>query len=123
MVKKIVKIIGIVLLSLIIIAFLLPLLFKGKIMAIAKKQINKNLSAQVDFKDVDISFFRHFPHVAAGLENLQIIGTGDFSKDTLLSAKKIDVALNFMSLFGDAEMKIYSITVDKPRVHAIVNKE
>ncbi|RNI37389.1 hypothetical protein EFY79_08300 [Hanamia caeni] len=123
MVKKIVKITGIVLLSLIIIAFLLPLLFKGKIMAIAKKQINKNLSAQVDFKDVDISFFRHFPHVAAGLENLQIIGTGDFSKDTLLSAKKIDVALNFMSLFGDAEMKIYSITVDKPRVHAIVNKE
>jgi hypothetical protein len=123
MVKKIVKIIGIVLLSLIIIAFLLPLLFKGKIMAIAKKEINKNLSAQVDFKDVDISFFRHFPHVAAGLENLQIIGTGDFSKDTLLSAKKIDVALNFMSLFGDAEMKIYSITVDKPRVHAIVNKE
>lgn len=92
-------------------------------MAIAKKEINKNLNAQVDFKDVDISFFRHFPHVAAGLENLQIIGTGDFSKDTLLSAKKIDVALNFMSLFGDAEMKIYSITVDKPRIHAMVNKE
>jgi len=123
MVKKIVKITGIVLLSLIIIAFLLPLLFKGKIMAIAKKEINKNLNAQVDFKDVDISFFRHFPHVAAGLENLQIIGTGDFSKDTLLSANKIDVALNFMSLFGDAEMKIYSITVDKPRIHAMVNKE
>ena len=123
MVKKIVKITGIVLLSLIIIAFLLPLLFKGKIMAIAKKEINTNLNAQVDFKDVDISFFRHFPHVAAGLENLQIIGTGDFSKDTLLSAKKIDAALNFMSLFGDAEMKIYSITVDKPRIRAMVNKE
>jgi hypothetical protein len=123
MVKKIVKITGIVLLSLIIIAFLLPLLFKGKIMAIAKKEINKNLSAQVDFKDVDISFFRHFPHVAAGLENLQIIGTGDFSKDTLLSAKKIDVALNFMSLFGNSEMKIYSITVDNPRIHAIINKD
>ena len=92
-------------------------------MAIAKKEINTNLNAQVDFKDVDISFFRHFPHVAAGLENLQIIGTGDFSKDTLLSAKKIDAALNFMSLFGDAEMKIYSITVDKPRIHAMVNKE
>ena len=92
-------------------------------MAIAKKEINTNLNAQVDFKDVDISFFRHFPHVAAGLENLQIIGTGDFSKDTLLSAKKIDAALNFMSLFGDAEMKIYSITVDKPRIHAMVNKD
>jgi hypothetical protein len=92
-------------------------------MEIAKKEINQNLNARVDFKDVDISFFRHFPHVAAGLENLQVIGTGDFSKDTLLSAKKIDVALNFMSLFGDAEMKIYSITVDNPRIHAIINKD
>ncbi len=123
MVKKILKITGIVVLALIIIAFLLPLLFKGKIMEIAKKEINQNLNARVDFKDVDISFFRHFPHVAAGLDNLHVIGTGDFSKDTLLSAKKIDVALNFMSLFGDAEMKIYSITVDNPRIHAIINKD
>ncbi len=28
-----------------------------------------------------------------------------------------------MSLFGNSEMKIYSITIDKPRIHAIVNKE
>ncbi|MEO8823317.1 MAG: AsmA-like C-terminal region-containing protein [Ginsengibacter sp.] len=123
MVKKIIKISGIVLLSLIIIAFLLPLLFKGKIMEIAKKEINKNINANVDFKDVDISLFRHFPHVAVGLENLQVIGTGDFSKDTLISSKQIDIALNFMSLFGNSEMKIYSITVDKPRIHAIVNKD
>ncbi len=123
MLKKIFKIAGIILLSLIVIAFLLPVLFKGKIMEIAKKEINKNINAKVDFKDVDISLFRHFPHVAVGLENLQVIGTGDFSKDTLVSSKQIDVAMNFMSLFGNSEMKIYSITIDKPRIHAIVNKE
>jgi len=123
MVKKILKITGIVVLAIIIIAFLLPLLLKGKIMEIAKKEINQNLNAHVDFKDVDISFFRHFPHVAAGLDNLQIIGTGDFSKDTLLSAKKIDVAFNFMSLFGNTEMKVYSITINNPRIHAIINKD
>lgn len=122
MAKKIIKIAGIILLSLIVIAFLLPLLFKGKIMEIAKKEINKNINAKVDFKDVDISLFRHFPHVAVGLENLQVIGTGDFSKDTLISSKQIDVALNFMSLFGNSEMKIYSINVDKPSIHAIVNE-
>ena len=123
MFKKIIKIAGIILLSLIVIAFLLPIFFKGKIMEIAKKEINKNINARVDFKDVDISLFRHFPHVAVGLENLQVIGTGDFSKDTLISSKQIDVALNFMSLFGNSEMKIYSITVDNPRVHAIVNQD
>ncbi|HEY5370288.1 MAG TPA: AsmA-like C-terminal region-containing protein [Hanamia sp.] len=123
MLKRILKIAGITLLSLIVIAFILPFIFKGKIMEIAKKEINKNVNANVDFKDVNISLFRHFPHVAVGLENLQVIGTGEFSKDTLISSNQIDVALNFMSLFGKSEMKIYSITVDNPRIHAIVNKE
>ncbi|MEO6845368.1 MAG: AsmA-like C-terminal region-containing protein [Ginsengibacter sp.] len=123
MLKRISKITGIVILVLIVIAFLLPLLFKGKIMEIAKKEINKNINARVDFKDVNISLFRHFPHVAVGLENLEVIGNGDFSKDTLISSKQIDVSMNLMSFFGNSEMKIYSITIDKPRIHAIVNKE
>jgi|SRR5665213_399451 len=123
MIKKILKIAGIIILSLIIIAFLLPVLFKGKIMKIAKKEINKNINAKVDFKDVDISLFRHFPHVAVGLENLQVIGIGDFSKDTLISSKRIDVAMNLMSLIGNSEMKIYSVSVDQPRIHTIVNKD
>jgi hypothetical protein len=123
MLKRIFKITGIILLFLIVLAFILPFIFKGKIMEIAKKEINKNINAEVDFKDVDISLFRHFPRIAVGLVDLQVIGTGDFSKDTLISSKKIDVAMNLMSLFGNSEMKIYSITVDKPRIHAIMNKD
>ncbi len=123
MLKRILKIAGITLLALIVIAFILPFIFKGKIMEIAKKEINKNVNANVDFKDVNISLFRHFPHVAVGLEDLQVIGIGDFSKDTLIATKQIDVAMNLMSLFGNSEMKIYSVTIDNPRIHAIVNKE
>lgn len=123
MLKRILKITGITLLALIVIAFILPFIFKEKIMEIAKKEINKNVNANVDFKDVNISLFRHFPHVAVGLEDLQVIGIGDFSKDTLIATKQIDVAMNLMSLFGNSEMKIYSITIDNPRIHAIVNKE
>lgn len=123
MLKKILKITGIVLLVLIVLAFALPLLFKGKIIAIAKSEINKNVNAKVDFSDVDISFFRHFPRLAVGLEDLQVIGTDDFSKDTLIAAKQIDVALNLMSVISGSEMKIYSVTIDDPRIHAIVNKD
>ena len=123
MLKKIAKVTGIVLIVLILIAFILPFAFKGKIMQIAKTEINKNVNANVDFKDIDISLFRHFPRLAVALETLQITGAGDFSKDTLIAAKKIDVALNLMSLFGGDQMKIYSITIDEPRIHAIVNKE
>lgn len=123
MLKKIFKITGIVLLVLIVLAFVLPLLFKGKILSIAKTEINKNLNAKVDFSDIDISLFRHFPRLAVGLEDLRVIGTEDFSKDTLIAAKQIDVALNLMSIISGSEMKIYAVTIDDPRIHAIVNKD
>ena len=123
MLKKVLKITGIVVLALMIIAFILPFIFKGKIMKIAKTQINANINARVDFKDIDISLFRHFPRLAVGLEDLQVTGTADFSKDTLIAARQIDIALNLMSLFGGDQMKIYSVTIDEPRIHAIDNRE
>ena len=123
MLKKILKISAILLAVLLLLAFSLPLLFKGKILAIAKEQLNKNINARVDFTDVDISLFRHFPRLAIGLENLQVVGSQVFYKDTLIAAGKIDIAVNLMSLFGGSEMNIYSITIDKPRIHGIVNKD
>ena len=78
MLKKVLKITGIVILVLMVIAFILPFIFKGKIMRIAKTQINDNVNARVDFKDIDISLFRHFPRLAVGLENLTVIETADF---------------------------------------------
>ncbi|HEX6430088.1 MAG TPA: AsmA family protein, partial [Niastella sp.] len=123
MLKKIAKITGITLGTLIIILFIAPFIFKGKIIAIAKEQINKNINANVDFKDLSLSFFRHFPRVSVALEELQVVGTDVFAKDTLISAKEIDVAVNLFSVIGGKNMKIYSVNIDQPRIHAIVTKE
>src|SRR4051812_49420344 len=94
MLKKIAKITGITLAVLIVILFVAPFIFKSKIIAIAKEQINKNINAKVDFKDLNLSFFRHFPRVSVALEELQVVGHDEFAKDTLISAKEIDVAVN-----------------------------
>lgn len=123
MLRKILKITGISLAALIVILFVAPFIFKGKIMAIAKEQINKNINANVDFKDLSLSFFRHFPRVSCALEELQVTGTNEFAKDTLISAKEIDVAVNLFSVIGGKNMKIYSVNIDQPRIHAIVTKE
>lgn len=123
MLKKVLKITGISLLVLIVILFTAPFIFKGKIVKIAKEQINKNINAKADFKDVSLSFFRHFPRVSLALEELQVIGLDEFSKDTLISAKEIDVAVNLFSVFSAKDMKVYSISVDEPRIHALVTKE
>lgn len=123
MINKILKITGITLLSLIVIAFAAPYLFKSQIVNFVKKKVNENINAKVDFKDVDISFFRHFPKVAVALDNLQVIGTGVFAADTLVSAERIDAALNIMSVIKGKNMTIYSVTAESPRIHAIVNKD
>ncbi len=123
MFKKILKIVLISLLVLIGVAFAVPYLFKNQLIAKVKKEINANLNAKVDFKDVNISLFRHFPKVAVTLDELYITGTGVFVADTLLSAKQIDAAVNIMSIIKGSEMTIYSIFAESPRVHAIVNKD
>jgi len=123
MIKKILKIVLISLLVLIGVAFAVPYLFKSQIIAKVKKEINAKLNARVDFKEVNISFFRHFPRVAVGLDELYITGTGVFAADTLLAAKQIDAAVNIMSVINGSNMTIYSVFVESPRIHAIVTKD
>lgn len=121
--KKILKGILITLVVLIVVLFTAPYIFKNKIVALVKKEINKNLTAKVDFKDVDISFFRHFPKVAIGLDDLQVIGTEMFEGDTLMTTKRLDASVNIMSIIRGKDMTIYSLIAESPRVHAVVNKE
>ena len=121
MFKKVLKVVLVLLLVLIVAAFAIPYFFKDKIMALVKTELNKNLVAKVDFKDVDISLFRHFPRLAVGLEELQVINVAPFEGDTLVSVKKIDAALNLMSVIKGGNMEIYNVTLDQPRIHAIVH--
>jgi len=121
MLKKTLKITGITLLVLIAAAVAIPILFKGKITRIIKEQINKNIAAKVDFADVDLSLFRNFPRLSVALDSLRVTGIDEFAEDTLVSAQRINVALDLLSVFG-SEMKIHSIQVDRPRVHAIMLK-
>jgi hypothetical protein len=121
--KKLLKYTSIVLFSLLLIAFTLPILFKGKIVSAVKSGINKNIEAKVDFKDVSLSLFRHFPQLSVSLENIAVTGLGVFVKDTLVSAPSIDASVNFMSLFTGKDIRIKGLYFNAPRIHALVNKD
>src|SRR5207249_7598556 len=58
---------------LIVLAFAVPILFKNQITTLIKKQINKSLRAKVDFKEVSLSLFRHFPRVSISLSDLSFV--------------------------------------------------
>jgi len=121
--RKTLKITGILLLVLVALAFLIPVLFKKQITELVKKEINKSLVAKVDFKDVSLSLFRHFPKVSISLNELSVVGTNEFAKDTLIAAKTLDASVNLISAIKGKNIKVYGVFLESPRIHALVNKE
>ena len=95
MVKKTLKITGISLLALLGLAFAAPFVFKNQITTLIKKQINKSLNAKVEFNEVSLSLFRHFPRVTISVRDFSVVGKGDFASDTLISVKTLDVLLTW----------------------------
>ncbi len=121
LIKKTLKITGISLLVLVVLAITLPYLFKGRILKYIKTEANNSLYAKVDFADVDISIFRHFPKLSVGVSQLRIVGIDAFAKDTLLQAKKIDVSMDLISAIKGKNIQIYSINLIEPTIHALIN--
>jgi hypothetical protein len=94
-----------------------PTLFRGKIESIAKKTINENVNAQIDFNNLNITIFRTFPNVSVSLENITIAGVDEFEGDTLASIASLSVVVDIWALIkGDFVVK--SVSVDNPHIKA-----
>jgi uncharacterized protein involved in outer membrane biogenesis len=119
--KKTLIIIGSVLTLIIILMIAIPVIYKGKIAAIAKKTANNAVNAKIDFTDVDISLFRHFPHLNVALKNLTVTGIGDFGNYKLLQADALSTSVNLSSLWKK-NLSISEIYIDKPVLNLKVNK-
>lgn len=98
----------------------LPYAFQGKITKVAKDKVNGMLNATVNFDDISLSFIRHFPNATVRMENLRIVGVGEFAKDTLLFSEDVDLVLNLKSLFSDKGYEVRKLQFDNSRVFAHV---
>ena len=118
--KKFLKITGITLAIFLLVLIILPFAFKGKILEIAKSELNKNLNAKVDFEHLGLSFFKSFPNASLSLENFCVAGIDEFEGDTLFFAEKLSATINLKSLLGDSGYEITKVNADRVKIHAIV---
>ncbi len=105
------------------VAFLLaaPILFKDKIMANVKYSANRALNAEVDFRDVNLSFLRSFPDVALSIDDLEVMGIDTFAGLPLLTAKNVGVDVGFWSVVGgDGNYYIDEVRMDSPTINLLV---
>ena len=125
MVKKILKIVGIVLLVLLVAAFSIPYFFKDQIKAKIEKAINESVDAKVAFKDADLSLFKSFPKANVSIQKLSIINKAPFEGDTLVAFDELNLKMSIMELFHGANepMNIQGVSSKNGLINIIFNKD
>jgi hypothetical protein len=91
--KKFLKITGLILFVILLLMISLPFIFKGKILETVKTEINKTVDARVDFKRLELNFFRSFPNASVSLDNFYIAGINEFENDTLFYAENLSATV------------------------------
>ncbi|MBK0371035.1 AsmA family protein [Flavobacterium agrisoli] len=120
---KTLKGIGITVAAILLLLFLLPILFPGKIASEVKKIANERLDTKMDFSKSKLSFFTHFPALTVSLEDLTLTGSAPFRKDTLIKAEQVAFGINLKRLIFDNEVKINKLYVSKAQVNILVNQK
>ncbi|MCC6460267.1 MAG: AsmA family protein [Saprospiraceae bacterium] len=118
--KKIFFGIAIVLVLLLGALMALPYFFKDEIITQVKQTANESLTAKLDFKDVSLSVFSHFPQLSIGLQGLEITGTGQFDGVKLVQCEQLDLAIDLWSaIFGD-KIAIKGLFLKNPNIRVYV---
>ncbi|GGC76749.1 hypothetical protein GCM10011508_00200 [Flavobacterium lutivivi] len=125
MLKKILKIVGIVLLLLVAAAFAVPYFFKDQIKAKILSSINENVDAKVAFDDADLSLFKNFPNASVTIDKLSIINKAPFEGDTLVAFEELNLKMSIKELFkGENEpINIDGISSKNGIINIIFNKD
>ncbi len=129
--KKLLKILALVFLLLIAAAVAVPYFYKDKIIAAVKRDINRNLTARVDFGDTDMSLFRHFPDLYVEIDDISVVNKDSLFHDIPLARiGKFGLTLDLSALWkgrkeikdiylGDADFMVY-VTKDGKANYDIV---
>jgi uncharacterized protein involved in outer membrane biogenesis len=122
--KKWLKRVGIGIAVIFLILFILPFVFKGKILKMAQESASTSVNAKISFDDdLSLSLIRNFPNLSVGVNNLKVIGIDSFKHDTLFSAPEIRLTIDISSLIGgNKPINIRRIYLNQPRLNVVVLK-
>lgn len=122
---KALKIILIVVASLFILmlaaAIILPRVYKPQLLEAIKEQANESLDATLDFDDLHLSLFRHFPLLTISLEGLSITGKNRFEGVKLIQCQEARLALSIWDLLRkDAPLVIRQFHLHEPDLNILL---
>lgn len=106
---------------LIVLAVVLPLLFKPQLLRLAEREIGKRVEADVSIGDLRLSLFKAFPRLYVGLDDVSLVTRGAFAGDTLASFDRFGAAVNVKTLFDPSNIEVYGLELQ--RLHAYGHRD
>ena len=103
--------------------FVTPLIFSDKIKEEIKKTANKKLAGEMNYSDVNLSFFKHFPSLTLTLNDFKLNGSAPFQKERLINAKEVSFGINVYSLIFGKSINIDEIYLSNSTINIKVNKD
>jgi AsmA protein len=103
--------------------FLTPIIFADKIKEQIKKTANEKLSAELNYSDVSLSFFHHFPSLTLTLNDLHLNGSAPYTNEKFITAKEVSFGINVASLIFSKAVKIDQIYLSDSFINVKVNSK
>jgi AsmA protein len=120
---KIAKYFGITFVVILALLFLTPIIFADKIKEQIKKTANEKLNAELNYSDVSVSFFHHFPSLTLTLSDLNLNGSAPYKNEKFITAKEVSFGINVASLVFSKTVKIDQIYLSDSFINVKVNEK
>jgi AsmA protein len=120
---KTLKYLGISIASILVLMIVIPYLFSDTIKTEIKKVANTKLAGELNYKDENISFFKHFPSLTLTLNNFELNGSAPYQKEKFITAKEVSFGINISSLIFSKSISIDEIYLSDSFINVKVNKE
>jgi len=115
---------GAVAASLLLAVVLVPLLFRDRIAARIRAEVNAGVNARVSWGGVGLSLLRDFPNASLRLDRLAVVGMTPFAGDTLLAMRSARLVLDLGSvmrhLTSGGPIVVREVALDAPRIRLAV---
>ncbi|MFN8350587.1 MAG: AsmA-like C-terminal region-containing protein [Flavobacteriales bacterium] len=118
-VKRLLAALGILIVLVLLAAVLIPILFKDKIEAAVKEQVNASLNATVDWGEWDLTILSTFPNAGFEVKNVKVCNVAPFEGICLADIGELRATVGLMSLFSD-RILIKRVALERPRIHVKV---
>lgn len=107
--------------GIILAAALIPFVYKDELLDFLKKNINRDINAEVNFADASLSLLSTFPNLGVHIDSLSVTGIEAFDGVNLYKAPKTSVMISLPSLLGKGRVpEIVSLSMQQPDINIIV---